>query len=326
MSLLWMEDWYGTDASAWSLSGDNVWSAARFGSGVALNSRFISSAAKRPFPSSGEVFIGYAFYNGNPAANTMCTFYGDAGTTTHMWCRLNSDGTASLMLGASTVLATSTSTTWLRTGWNYFEFRAKLDDTAGVIEFRANGNATPVVTYTGDTKNAGTTTTLDAVQINFATGCLICDIWLVDTTGSVNNTYLGDQKILAIVATGAGSSTGFTPSTGANWSNTDEAPASSTDYNAATVSGTRDTYAMGDLATNNLITAVRHDVYAHKNDTDPTALKTAVKVGSTVYYGPNNTLTTSMTKFELLHQVSPATSAPWTVAEVNAMELGAEVV
>ena len=51
---------------------------------------------------------------------------------------------------------------------------------------------------------------------------------------------------------------------------------------------------MADLPGNLVISAVRADFYAHRTDTDPISLKMATKIGSTVYYGPPNALSSSM--------------------------------
>lgn len=327
MALMHMEDWFGNDASNYTLSGDNVWGASRFGSQTALNSRFINSTAKRIFTPTNEVILGVAYYF-NPGGTypaPLITFFGDT-TTTHVEVKFNlTSMSLDIYVGGSLVASGSTPAIRL-SSWNYYEVKARLHDTTGYVEARAQGIITPVVTFSGDTKAGGTSPNFNAYQINFEQGCSICDIYLLDTTGSRLNDFIGEQKVLASIPNGPGATTGFTPSTGVNWQNVDETPASSADYNSASASGTRDTYAMTDIPGNSVISAVRADFYAHRNDTDPVSLKMATRIGSTVYYGSAVGLTTSMVRNEQQMELSPATSAPWTVAEFNGAEFGAEVV
>ena len=159
-----------------------------------------------------------------------------AGGTTHIAIGRKADGKLSIAIGATTV---ATSTLGLfRNGWNYVEVRAKLHASAGYVEVRAQGIVTPVVTFSGNTIASGTPTALDAYQFSCREGEYFGDVVCMDTTGSTFNDFLGEMKVVGSVATSAGASTGFTPSTGANWSNTNEDVPSVTTYNSSAVRGT----------------------------------------------------------------------------------------
>src|SRR5215467_11029880 len=76
------------------------------------------------------------------------------------------------------------------------------------------------------------------------------DVRVNDTTGSVNNGKPGDGAVLALIPNGVGTTLGGTALTGVpsgpNWQNVDERPASTSEYNAGTVVGTGETYALTD--------------------------------------------------------------------------------
>ena len=124
---------------------------------------------------------------------------------------------------------------------------------------------------------------------------------------------------------GAGSSTQFTPSSGANYTTVDELPYSTTDYVQDTTSGHRDTYTFSDVGSTTTIFGVQNSIIAKKTDVSSISLKPAVKSGATVYYGTTTALTTADSIIRNIHIVDPNTSAAWTQSGVNALEAGFEV-
>jgi hypothetical protein len=138
---------------------------------------------------------------------------------------------------------------------------------------------------------------------------------------------LGDVRVYSLSPTGAGSSTQFTPSSGANYTTVDELPYSATDYVTSGTSGNRDTYAVADIpATAGTVFAVQSNVIAKKTDAAPISLKSALRSGASVYYGSPVSLGASDGAVTDLYTADPATSTSWTISGVNALEAGFEVV
>jgi hypothetical protein len=197
---------------------------------------------------------------------------------------------------------------------------ATVADAGGRCVVKVDGAT--VIDYTGDTKNGGTNSTIDTVELyrNQAGTNYYDDLYMNDTG------LLGPCRIYTLAPTGAGSSTAMTPSTGANWSCVDEQPYSATDYVTGS-SGQRDLYALGDLpGSPGTIHAVQVASVAKKSDAGALNLRNNIRSGGTTYQGASSALATTDGSIVDAWTTDPATSSAWTASGVNALEAGAEVV
>ena len=99
--------------------------------------------------------------------------------------------------------------------WYALEFHFKISDADGIMQAKANGVL--ALDYSGDTK-PGADTTLDNIYI-LAIGSsgrtqYYDDIAINDTTGSVDNSWCGDGRIIAIKPNANGDVTGLLNSAG----------------------------------------------------------------------------------------------------------------
>lgn len=336
MTLLWWDGFESNEASAYTITGGSSlqWSGTtRFGYGLSINRLGGTGAIKKSFTAAGQVFVGAAFNCTSTGAALPFAFYGDSGATQHLTVKTNTTNFSIEVYrgtSAGTLLASSANNVWSAGTWFYLEVSCTIADSGGTVEVRINGGTSPIVTFTGDTKNAGTNSTVDAVELssNLTDANRYDDFYICNSSGSSPaNTFLGDVRCVDLIPTGAGSSTGLTASTGSNWQTVDEAPPVSTDYSGSATSGARDTYATSDLPSGAAtVYGARLSTFMHKSDAGVASMKPAMKVGSNVYYGSTQALPTSQTRFDDLFLTSPATSAAWTVSEINGIEIGAEVV
>lgn len=264
------------------------------------------------------------------------TLHGDAGVTPHLTLMNNSstrvlelrrgDHTGTLLASSSVILSPG--------NWRYLEMRATLNDTTGTCEVRIDGNATPIINFTGDTKNGGTLTTFDMISLRAykagssgaATG-VFDDLYLLDDTGTTNTTFLGDVRAVTLRPDGAGTDTQLTP-TGSvtNWQNVDETTYSTADYNASATVGQRDTYTLSSLpAGMGTIYAVQSNLIAAKSDTTTANARIPLRIGAGLYYGGTTALSTSYLTYSDVHQVNPGTTTAWTMTDLNNLEAGMEV-
>jgi hypothetical protein len=234
---------------------------------------------------------------------------------------------------AGAILATSTSAFAIG-DWVHLQIKALVHLTAGSFEVKVNG--VTEMTFSGSTGTAtGAVTAVSLTNVS-ATGVPIPygydDFWVCDavnataTQGRPNNDFLGDLKAVTLVPTGAGDTTAWTPSTGANWSCVDELPPNQTDFVTATASSTRDLYTMSDLPSNAIdVYSLRSSIYAQKSDAGAASVVPVRKSGGTV---------TTDTAIPLLTSWGPLFAAPsslgpgsavWTAAQVNALQVGVEV-
>jgi hypothetical protein len=150
------------------------------------------------------------------------------------------------------------------------------------------------------------------------------DLVIQDSGGS----FLGSNvHSVASFPTGAGDSTQWTPSTGANYTCVDETdPNDDTDYVSSSTLGQLDLYAITDLPSfTGSVLGV--DIWARlRKDTGGVeTCKLALKTNSTVYYGSTVSPGNSYAVSRHLALVNPNTSVSWTQANVNALQIGAEI-
>lgn len=284
---------------------------------------------QRVFTPSPTIVVGFWFTYDAIRLNFpayIMALQGDAGATEHLSLVTGQAENELLVRRGTTAIATISGITY--TAWHFCEIKATVDDTTGNIEVRID-NAV-VANFTGDTRNGGTSTDLDSIlfsgsQNNTNITLNWKDIYVLNTSGARLNDFLGPRRVHSLVATGAGATTGLTPSTGANWTCIDEQPAVQTDYVTGTP-GAKDTYATADLpATASAVEAVQVSVFARRTDATPTNIKPVIRSGGTDYAPSSGVLLTTDTTTSTIWEQDPATAANWTVSNVNAAQHGAEV-
>jgi hypothetical protein len=234
-----------------------------------------------------------------------------------------------------TVIATS-ATTVTAGQWCFLELKATIDPSAGTTTVRKDGVTVADLTLTGQntraTANSQTTgaqVTVMRSQVSLQYSCYIDDFYCGDTTGSTPvNDLLGEVRVQAIMPTGAGSNTGWTASTGANWSCVDEvnaAPAD-TDYCSTATPSTVDSFATADITGSPTIFSVAVSVAARKDDVGARTMRTKLKSSATYSNGTTTALNSSYGTLRTQHDTDPSTAAAWTVSGLNAAEVGYEMV
>lgn len=68
------------------------------------------------------------------------------------------------------------------------------------------------------------------------------DLYMADTTGSYNNDFLGDVKIVSSIPDANGNTNNFTPTAGQNYEAVDDVPTSTSDYVYSSTAGNIDDY------------------------------------------------------------------------------------
>ncbi len=254
-------------------------------------------------------------------------FKSDAGATQHIYASVAVGGQWFIKNGLGSTLASATGPVLAGSTWVYAEFKAKLHDTLGSYELRVNESV--IYSVTGvDTKNGGTKSVIDRVVIVNGGGSMrVDDIYINNGAGSVNNSFLGDVVVEGIIPTGDGASSQFVGSDGnstSNWQLVDDMLM--TDYVESGTSGNVDTYAMADLTrASGSVFAVMVTNLSAKTDAGARGLKPVIRRSGVNYDGAEDTLAQTVDVGWDIWELDPSTSAPWTVAGVNAMEAGVKV-
>jgi hypothetical protein len=329
MTLLFMDGCQGGDATTKYSSGSSGTrgsSTPRFTSGAYTT----NADLRKSFTAVSEIFVACAFYPTTSTNGNWISLWGDTAATQHLTILKNSSGFLELRRGTNsgTVLATGT-TNIPDAVWTQLQVRATIADSGGICQVRINGSTTNEIDYTGDTKNAGTNTTIDQVRFNTAsTSHFVTDIVILNTSGSVNNTWPGDVRVQSLTPSGNGNSSqgvGSDSDSTNNYQLVDEQPYSSTDYVGVTTNGNGDTYAMSDLvAGTSTVKGIQVNLSAAKSDAGAKSIKRRIRSSGTDYAGSAVTLSTSYVTYSEVLEQDPATSAAWTTSGVNAIEAGFE--
>ena len=109
----------------------------------------------------------------------------------------------------------------------------------------------------------------------------------------------------------------------ANYTKVNENPWSATNYVSSLTPGHKDSYAMDDLpASVASVMALRTAVIAKNPDGGSPQIKNLVRTNGTDYLGTGKTVGGSDATLPEHWLVNPDTGLAWTIAEINALEVG----
>jgi hypothetical protein len=328
----------GDILSKWSnLSngGAQSLSAGRFNGKCLTLPRFSSSTNIQkvvPVPLSNFV-LGFAFRCGASVSSQCNLVSFNQGATEQVSVALNSDGTLSFQRGGTNLTATNaTGYTHMNVNqWSYIEIQVSIAPSVGASTCMIYVNSVLMQTLNAaqstdpaDAGHFGTLALSISTDYNPSNPFQFDDLYLLNIDG-VTTGPLGDSRIEALYPTAPGSNTNWTNSGGsANWQSvSDSTPDGDTTYVSSATPGTLDTYVMSDLSsTPTTIHAIQANLWARKDNTSGRTLQAAFVIGGTAYEAGSVGPTPSYMDSTIVVPVSPATSAAWTGAEVNGMEMG----
>lgn len=179
-------------------------------------------------------------------------------------------------------------------------------DSATNVDTKASANA-----FATDFKLGFTTATTGGSRV------IDFDDLILDST-----TNWGDKRVKTLFVTAAGGSTQFTPSTGANYENVDDATLDEANYNDSSTVGHVDTFTTEDVAASANVYGVAVTVMAATTDGGG-AIRPILRISGTNYdTGVDKSLLASTKALQTFFEVNPATSAAWTAAGLNGAEVG----
>jgi hypothetical protein len=287
-----------------------------------------------PLPTpAAQVFVGVAIKPsalsiGSTGAN--CYAIGvrsDAGATGHLCVNFSPDGHVYLRRSLSpigTIMATSTAIISPDV-WHYLELSATIADAGGICIVRLDG--VEIINFVGDTKNAGTATTISSIDLGGLQTSYYDDLYICDALGAAPyNTFLGDRVVKAARPDGAGASSGFTPSAGSNYQCVDEDPWTTADYVAAAAAAT-DTYTHADVSGFSSVDALQVVTYSLKTDAGVRTLRTVMRSSAgTSAESADLALPTSVGVVQGPIRQTDPDALPLTQALVNTAQYGVKAV
>lgn len=333
MALLFMEsfDGYGgtaSQATLWSTQGTLGTSSPvpRTGTYCARSTGFWQRVIA---PGSQTIIAGYAFYWGGSQQGYAILYETAAFNLAQCSVTADTDGKVRVRAGdnSAAALGISASAVLVASSWNYIEWKITVGN-SGTYEVKVNGVS--VLSGSGDTQ-ARSTSAIVGFSVSPG-GSLngVDDFFLLDSTGSTLNDYLGDCKVECLSPqAGNGSNTGLTCSTGTDHGAlVDELPANDdTDYNYSATASVKDTYNFTNLASTGVVKAVQAVARARKTDSATKELALVARLGSTDYDGATKAVAaTTYGQYLQIWETRPSDSLAWTVSDVNAAEFGLKVV
>ena len=318
-------------------------SAAREAGGGGLsvvNSGTNYCYCNKGIPTSSTVIVGFAF-SSNSTGEMILLALSDT-TNCQVFFVIQTNGFIQAYtqpvvsfndLTGATLLGTSSVPVPLGGVWTYLEFETTFSTTAGSITVRMNG--INVMSLTG----VNTQVTANASVNNFTLGYqwaipvssvtfYIDDLYVLNNSGSFNNAFLGDVHVVALLPTGAGESTEWTPNgAGADWECVDDNPPNEgTTYISSSTVGAKDMYTLSSLPNAGTVHGVMVSSYSTKDQAGTRTLTHVVK--DTI--SGNEVQSTQVAPGTSLHFLSTTFDTDpsgnnWSYAEVNQMQVGVEV-
>jgi len=340
MSLLFFDGFDGYDAAGdmsayggWTVpdpAGVSVSSAVRVGTGMCYNTVTTNSSAANyvvlPASQAGKtIFIGFSLKLPSITAGYIFSLTAALGASAQTSLYVNSNNRLEARNGA-TVLATGA--TVLAAGtWHYIEAKILVANSGGIFDVRINGVSE--FTSTGDTQAQATNEVLAYGSIT--TPILVTsydDFYILNSDGSANNTYLGEQRIQIITPT-SDSTVAFSRNTGAsNFSAVDDtvgAPDADTTYVYATTTGTKDEYGLSDLTGVNVVAGVKVITRAEKDDANAKSFKYGIKSGATDQQATVS-LGVGYGTYRTIYETSDGAGTAFTATTINSLLSTIEVV
>lgn len=217
--------------------------------------------------------------------------------------------------------------------WNYVEYKVTLSSsTSGSFQLKLNGEI--ISTQTGIKTGGSNTTNVLNICGGIGQNTDFDDIILWDgqTTDAAGNAaisdFFGDVTLSWLLPNGAGATTGFTPLTGSNYAQVNEAtPDGDTSYVESGTLNTIDSYTLADLPANiTTVKGVMAVLQAKKTDIGGKQLAPLIRTGATNYPANSNiNLSNGYLYDNRSWVINPNTGLAWTVSDVNALEVGQKV-
>jgi len=222
--------------------------------------------------------------------------------------------------------------------WHHIEMNMTALTAGGTFQLWVDGVLATFATgpgVVGDTSDSASGDLTDVTHIKIA-GCSnnsgtsdinIDDVIVWDDVGTGFTGKLTDfHRLRCVSPDGDGTLTDFTPSTGSNYQNVDDAVTDNdTTYNTSATVGDEDRYdlsgSLGFLPATTYAVIVENDV--RKEGIRAITMRNLIDLAGTTDYGDVETVLGNYKTFQSVHEVAPD-AADWTPAKLNACEFGVE--
>lgn len=259
------------------------------------------------------------------SSNEIISFIDDA--TPQCEVRIKSDGSIAVYRSSTEIAVSATSLVSIDT-WFYLEVKIVFNNTTGSVVAKLNG--TERINQTGLDTCVSANEYITKIRL-YSNGdhVYVDDLYICNTSGSVNNDFYGDISIATLYPTSDGTYTNFTPSTGSDHYALVDDPqlVSDTDHNESSTIGHKDSYGMTTFSETGIIKAVQVCAAVKNTSTGTMNVQTLCRSGITPAdnFGSNFALSQTMKGAITIHEKEPTDDVAWTAAKINAAEFGLKV-
>jgi hypothetical protein len=247
------------------------------------------------------------------------------GTTLGINVQLESSGEISIRKGTTT-LETTSGLGLLTNTWYYIELQVKCDSTTGTYELRIDENT--VLSDTGVNTKAGTHNYHDRVYFYGIAYSYFDDLYILDSTGSQNNDFLGNSRVEAIYPDGDTATIDWTASSGNTHYNLVDEVVCDDDTNYVE-DGTANDVDLYDYATPSYITGIirglQVNTQAKLTDATPYNLITRCHSNVTDSDDSPQPLASSYVCYRRLMELDPDSGLAWNLGSLASAEFGIKV-
>lgn len=247
------------------------------------------------------------------------------GTTLQCGVFLETNNTVTFRRNTTT-LATSTAK-FKNSRWHFIELKVFLSNTVGTYEIRLDGvnilSGTGVDNCNSATEGSDNCALVWDAVINLPDQWLLDDWYVCNSSGSKNNDFLGDNRVVHLVPDG-NSAVQFTPSAGQNYAAVDETPANDdTDYVEDSTLGHQDFYTFSDQTGLTTIRGVHVNADAKQSASEK--IKLIAKSNGVSDSSAAKTVGTAYSHLNHIVEQNPDGPADWSQTTLNAATFGVEV-
>jgi hypothetical protein len=317
-------DQFGTDLNALAdqytvITSPVLQSGTRFSEGIELYFDSSSDTVYIPLPTNittGVISFAWKF-SGTYADAAYFVRLRESATTQ---LALSIDSAQRLVVSqSSTILGTSGANTVSSDTWYWIEFKFTIDQSAGAVEVKVNGD-TWITLTSQDTQTSGNAY-VDLVYLETSGSMTaVVDDVIVQNGGD----YLGESRV-AFIAPNGDSSVQFNSTGGTNYTEIDEQGPNDSDYVfSATVNNT-DLYDFGNLGADaGTIHGIQPIARAQKDTAGTRAIALRTQSGTDDQTGTDNYLATNWEYKQEIFETYDGTN-PWTKTLVDAGLFGFKV-
>jgi len=298
-------------------------STVRYGTGKCLKMSYNFFFLQYVFPAdqaAKTLHVGFSLMQENPLINAPIFLLSNAVNSLQLRLYVNASQKLEARGAGAAIWATGTTT--LKVGvYYYIELKLLVANSSGIFDCRINGLSE--FTFSGDTQVAATN---EVKQLWFGnesnSNCSwrLDDVYVLDTTGTLNNTYLGEQRAELIYPT-SDSTVAFSHNTGAsNWDAINDVVGAADDDTTYVLgtTGQKDEYGLANLASVNTVAGVKVMTRASRDDINAVNLKTGIKSGTTNQQ-VTHAVTVGYTNFVDIFETSDGAGTAFTTTTIDSL-------